>query len=331
MKLRNYGKKLLWILLVVLVSVLLVWRFQIASENVRIYREPDFDYYFSLFWEILKELAVLLPVWLLSLLGLIRSFVGENWFPFAERIPIRATKFLLAITAPLFVCITIAGAMYAEYSNDSYVIQDMLENRFEAWKTTLAWILFYCILLYIEQRGIQRNCVRKDIRKQQAWVTVTIALTWLILIELSCVDLWYIPLSAVSSPNTSEDYYLWWFSLYSAVFILPLWFFAARKTIRLFRKNMQWLELSSIVPAKITALVVLASTVLMISQIRESRYWNEWVKTADVPEYGEAAALGHTFQALMWGLALFYTICLLAKQILAARQVKCERNTDNLN
>ena len=94
---------------------------------------------------------------------------------------------------------------------------------------------------------------------------------------------------------------------------------------------MQWLELSSIVPARITALAVLASTVLMISQIRESRYWSEWVITADVPEYGEAAALGHTFQALMWGLALFYTICLLAKQILAARQVKRERNTDNLN
>lgn len=325
MKIRNYGKKLLWILLVVIVSVLLVWRFQIASKNVRIYQEPDFDYYFSLFWEILKELAVLLPVWFLSLLGLARSFLGDNWFPFTEKIPIRVTKVIVVASGLLLIGTTVAGTIYAESTGDTYIIQYILENRFEAWRTTLAWILFYSILLYIEQWGIQRNCCRKGIRKKQAWTTITMALTWMILFEISCVDLWYIPLSYVSSPNTSEDYYLWWFSLYSAVFILPLWFFAARKTIRLFKNNMQWLDLSSIVPAKITALIALASTALMISQIRECRYWSEWIETADVPEYGEAAAMKHIYQAMMWGLMLFYMICLFVKQIRAARKEKREK------
>ena len=325
MKLRDYGKKLLWILLVVLVSVLMVWRFQITSEKVRIYQEPDYDYYISLFWEVLKELAVLLPVWLLSLLGLVRSFVGENWFPFAEKIPIRMTKVIVATSGFLLICTTIAGAIYVESTGDTYIIQYIMENRFEAWRTTLAWILFYSTLLYIEQWGIQRNCSRKDIRKKQIWTTVTIALTWMILLEISCVDLWYTPLSYVSSPNTSEDYYLWWFALYSAVFLLPLWFFAARKTIRLFKNNMQWLVLSSIIPAKITALIALTSTALMISQIRECRYWNAWIETADVPEYGEAAAMKHIFQAMMWGLILFYMICLFVKQIRTARKEKREK------
>lgn len=65
---------------------------EIDSEKVRIYQEPNFDYYVSLFWEILKELAILLPLWLLSLLGLARSFRGENWLPFAEKVPERMTK-----------------------------------------------------------------------------------------------------------------------------------------------------------------------------------------------------------------------------------------------
>ena len=140
-------KRLMWIVLVATVSVIMIWRFEMALENVRIYKEPDFDYYISLFWEILKELAVLLPIWLLSLLGMARSFFGENWLPFAEKIPIRATKFALAITVPLLVCITVLGAVYSEYTDDFYIIQYMVENRFETWKTTLAWILFYCILL----------------------------------------------------------------------------------------------------------------------------------------------------------------------------------------
>lgn len=330
MKFKNYLKKLLWVLLVVMVSGLMVWRFHIASESVRIYQEPDFDYYFSLFGEILKEAAVLLPIWLLCLLGLARSFLGESWFLFAEKIPMRATKLILVVTVPLLISVAVAGALYSEYTNDSYAIQYMLENRFEAWKSTLAWILFYGILLYIEQYGIRRNCGHKIIRKQQTWVAVSIALIWMILFEFSCVDLWYIPLNYVGSPNTLEDYYLWWFSLYSAVFLLPFLFFSVRKVTRLFKNDDQWLTLSMIVPKKITALFALVEAGLIVWQVQESQYWNEWAEIADVPEYGEAAALGHTFQALMWGLALFYTICLLIKQILAVRRVKRKKNTQNL-
>ena len=117
--------------------------------------------------------------------------------------------------------------------------------------------------------------------------------------------------------------------MYSAVFLLPFLFISARRAIRLFKDNTQWLTLSAIVPKKITLLVALVSTGFMVEQIQESCYWNEWAEIADVPEYGEAAALGHTFQALMWGLAFFYTICLLIKQILAVRREKREKNTEN--
>lgn len=330
MKYKNYLKKLLWVLLVAIVSGMIIWRFQIASENIRIYQEHDFGYYVSMFWEILKKLAIFLPIWLLCLLGLARSFLGESWFPFTEKIPVWTTKLILVVTAPLFISVAVAGALYSEYTNDSYAIQYMLENRFEAWKSTLAWILFYGILLYIEQYGIRRNCGHKIIRKQQTWVAVTIALMWLILFELSCVDLWYIPLRSVDCPNNQEDYCLWWFSLYSAVFLLPFLFISVRNAIRLFKDNTQWLTLSAIVPKKITLLVALVSTGFMVEQIQKSCYWNEWAEIADVPEYGEATALGHTFQALMWGLALFYTICLLIKQILAVCREKREKNTENL-
>jgi hypothetical protein len=68
----------------------------------------------------------------------------------------------------------------------------------------------------------------------------------------------------------------------------------------------------------------------MVWQIQKIQYWNEWAEIADVPEYGEAAATGHTLQTLMWGLALFYTICLRIKQTLAVRRAKCEQNTENL-
>lgn len=322
MKFKNYLKKLPRALLVVVVTGLMFWRFQVASESIRIYQEPDFDYYFSLFWEILKELVILLPIWLLCLLGLARSFFGENWFPFAEKIPVRATKRIMVITVSLLVCVAVADTMYIEHTNDIYAIRNMMEYRFEAWRSTLAWILFYDILLYIEQRGIQRNCSRKNIRKQQAWVTVTIALIWMMLFQLSCVDLWYIPLSRVDCPNNQEDYYLWWLSLYAAVFLLPFLFFSVRKVIRLFKNNAQWLTLSTIIPKKISALFVLIEASLMVWQIQKIQYWNEWAEIADVPEYGEAAALGHTFQSLMWGLALLYTICLLTKQIVAVCRAK---------
>lgn len=187
----------------------------------------------------------------------------------------------------------------------------------------LAWILFYGILLYIEQWCIQRNCSRQNIRKKQAWVTVTVFLTLMISFFLGAVDLWYIPLSHVDDPNALEDYLLWWFSLYNAVFILPLWFFSARKTIRLF-KNEQWLTLSFIIPPKITVLTVLILLGLTVWQILEYRCFSALRSTSEIPEHAEAAATGHLFRAMIWGLALFYMLCLLVKQIRSARREHSE-------
>ena len=322
MKVKEILKKCMWGLLVLLLTYLMIQAGKDASDNIRIEGDPTFRFYVALSWEILKGIAAILPVWLLSILGLARTCFGENWFPFSEKIPVGVTKTVMAAAVILWVGVAVVGAIYSEQTQDSYAIRYRMENRFDGWRTTLALILFYSILLYIEQWSIQRKCSRQIIRKKQVWTTVTLFLTLLIQYSVGGVKLWYIPLSYVDCPNNLEDYYLWWFSLYTAVFFLPLWFFSARKTVRLFKGSAQWLALTTIVPKKITVLIAFVATGVMVQQIQESRYWNEWTEFADVPEYGEAAAMGHTFQAMMWGLLLFYMICLFVKQIRAARRMK---------
>ena len=316
MKTKEIMKKCLWVLLVILMTCLIIQTGRDASDNIWIEGEPTLRFYIALSWEILQGVAAILPVWLLSLLGLARSFFGENWFPFAQKIPIRVTKMILAAVI-LLIGVSVAEKVYLEYTT--------VKESFGQLQSAFVWTLFYGMLLYIEQWCICRNESRKMIRKKQLWVTVTIVLTYLIVALLDGVNLWYTPLSRVDSPNNLEDYYLWWFSLYTAVFFLPFWFFSARKTVRAFKDNPQWLTLTTIIPKTTTVLIALAATGFMIQQIQECRYWNEWTEFADLPEYGEAATMGHTFQAMMWGLLLFYMICLFVKQIRAARRAKREQ------
>lgn len=323
MKVKEILKKCMWGLLVLLMTYLMIQAGKDASDNIWIEGDPTFHYYVALSWEILKGVAAILPVWLLSLLGLARSCFGENWFPFEQKLPIRVTKMILAAAVILLIGVSVAEYVYLEYTTDSIWDQYTVKESFEKWQSAFVWILFYGMLLYMEQWCIRRNESRQMIRKKQVWVTVTIFLTYLIITFLGGVDLWYISLSHVDCPNDLEDYYLWWFSLYTAVFFLPFWFFSTRKTVRVFKDNAQWLALTTIIPKSITVLTALAATGLMVQQFQKCRYWNEWTEIADVPEYGEAAAMGHTFQAMMWGLLLFYMICLFVKQIRAARSAKC--------
>ena len=325
MKVKEVIKKCLWGLLVILMTYLMIQAGRDASDNIWIEGEPTLRFYIALSWEILKGIAAILPVWLLSLLGLARSFFGENWFPFAQKIPIRVTKWILATAVILLIGVFVAEKVYLKYTTVPFWTRDTVKESFGQWQSAFLWTLFYGMLLYIEQWCIRRNESRQMIRKKQIWVTVTIFLMWLILLELSCVDLWYISLSHVDCPNDLEDYYLWWFSLYTVVFFLPFWFFSIRKIIRAFKDNAQWLTLATIIPKTITVSIALISAGFMVQQIQECRYWNEWTECADLPEYGEAAAMGHIFQAMMWGLLLFYMICLFVKQIRAARRAKCEQ------
>lgn len=315
MRSREIMKKCMWILMVILLSFLMIQAGKNASENIWIEGDPTFYYYVALIKEILKGIAVFVPVWLLSVLGLARSFLGENWFPFAQKIPVRVTKTVLIVSLILLVGVTVVGKVYVECSEAPYHVRYAMETGLQNWRTVSAWTLVYSILLYVEQWSIQKNCGRQDIRKKQRWVGITIFLIWLILFELSCVDLWYIPQEQVGDLNSLEDYDLWWFSLYCAVFCLPLLFFSTRKTIRLFKNDDRWLVLSNIIPRKLTMLSSLLLTSLMIWQIREARSDSAAISSFDVPEYLQAAAKGHTFRALLWGLALFYTICLLITQI----------------
>lgn len=325
MKVKEIMKKCLWGLLVILMTYLMIHAGRDASHNIWIEGDPTFRFYVALSWEILKGIAAILPVWLLSILGLARSCFGENWFPFAQKISIRVTKMILAAAVILLIGVSAAEKVYLKYTTVPFWTRDTVKESFGQWQSAFLWTLFYGMLLYIEQWCICRNESRQMIRKKQLWITVTIFLTYLIITFLGGVDLWYIPLSHVDCPNDLEDYYLWWFSLYTVVFFLPFWFFSIRKIIREFKDNAQWLTLTTIIPKTITVSIALISAGFMVQQIQECRYWNEWTEFADLPEYGEAAAMGHTFQAMMWGLLLFYMICLFVKQIRAACRAKCEQ------
>ena len=319
---KAFVKKIQWVILVMLMSGIMIYAGYMASGNIWIDGEPTFRYYVALGWEILRGIAVFVPIWLLCLLGLVRCFLGENCFPFAEKIPVRVTKTVLVAAAILLAGVIFAGAVYSEYSEVSYRVRYAMKNRLETWQAVLGGILFYGILLYAEQWGIHRNVSRKHTRKIQTWITVTIFLLCLCAFFIGDVGLWYVPLTYVDSPNRLEDYYLWWFSLYLAVFVLPLWFFSARKTIRLMKNNAQWLMLSTAIPLRLTAVFAFAESGVMIWQIREWCYGSAGTAASDVPEYGAAVAMAHLFQFLMWGLALFYTICLLVKQLRAALRVR---------
>ena len=56
----------------------------------------DYD---RLDWSIQKMVVFYFPIWCLAFLGLLRSILGENCFPFAERIPISVTKAVMAASA----------------------------------------------------------------------------------------------------------------------------------------------------------------------------------------------------------------------------------------
>ena len=177
---------------------------------------------------------------------------------------------------------------------------------------------------------IQKNCPRKDIWKKQLWFTVTLFLTLMILFFLGAVKLWYIPLSHVDSPNTLEDFDLWLFSLYFGVLFLPLLFLSARKTIRLFQHE-RWLSLSDVIPLKITVLTAFALTGFTAWQILECCNWSALCLDFDLPEYGQAAASLHLFYAMVGGLALLCTICILVKQLPVAHKEKRQHSEESVH
>ena len=313
-------KKAKWIILVILMTFAVVLAGSAAAEDFWIGEEPGFREYVALCWEILKETAVFVPVWLLSLLGLARSFLGENWFPFAEKIPVRVTKCLLTAAAVLLVGALIGEKIYITYIVDSFWAQTVAEERFADWQSVFVWVLFYGMLLYTEQWCIRRKDSLQIIRKKQLWIVITLLMTWLVLICVGGIKLWYVPRARVGDLNTLEDYDLWWFSLLMMLFFLPLWFLSFRKTVRLFRGDSRWLTLSTRIPVRITAVIALILPVLMVWQTWESRRDHARALDFDVPEYVEAGADAHMFLALTFGLALIYMICLLIRQIRRAKR-----------
>lgn len=312
-------KKCIWFALVILMSHLLVLEGQAVANTILFHSDPAVRNYDQLAWSIQKMIVVYIPIWCLALLGLVRSFLGENWFPFAERIPVSVTKVVMVAAAILWVGAAVFSAIYLKQLRKSYDLYFQMEGVFFRWRTYFLATLYYAVLLYIEQWSIQKNCSRQSIRERQVWFTVTLFLTLMILFSLGGVKLWYIPLSHVDSPNTLEDFDLWLFSLYFGVLFLPPWFLSARKTVRLF-KHESWLSLSAAIPRKLTVLAALILTGFTAWQILECRDWSKLLLTSDLPECIQAAVSLHLFYAMVGGLALFCTICLLIRQLRVAHK-----------
>ena len=323
-------KKCIWFALVILMSWVLILEGKAIVDMILDYPDLTVRDYDLLDWTLQKLIVFHLPIWFLVLLGLIRSFLGGNWFPFAERIPVSVTKTVMAAAAILWVGLTVFSAVYLRQIQKSYDLYFRMESVFSRWRTVFPFILYYAALLYMEQRCIQKNCSRQSIRKKQLWFTVTLFLTFMVLFCLGGVKLWYIPLSHVDSPNTLEDFDLWLFSLYFGVLFLPPWFLSARKTIRLF-KHESWLSLSAIIPRKLTVLTALILTGFIAWQILECRNWSKLLLSSDLPEYAQAAASLHLFYAMIGGLALFCTICLLIRQLRVAHKEKRQHSEESVH
>lgn len=162
----------------------------------------------------------------------------------------------------------------------------------------------------------------KEIMKKGILVILTACLTFWVLLGLSCMMTWYTPVDAVQSLNDLEDYYLWRVCANMIVFHLPLLFLCARQTIRVFLNKPQWLRISTVIPKPVTAMAALVLAGLVVWQIVEYRSMLSWIPLSEVPEHAEAMAMGYWHQAMLYGMVLFDTLCLLAKQIWAARRAK---------
>ena len=85
MKIKEILKKCMWGLLILLTTYLMIQAGKDASDNIWIEGDPTFRFYVALLWEILLGIAVFVPVWLLSLLGLARSFLGKTGYPLRRK------------------------------------------------------------------------------------------------------------------------------------------------------------------------------------------------------------------------------------------------------
>lgn len=314
MDVKRNANRCLWLALVLLMSGVLILEGIAVVDAILVPSELTVRDYDHLDWSLQKLVLFHLPIWCLALLGLLRSFLGENWFPFAERIPISVTKAVMAAAAILWAGLAVFSAVYLKQIQKSYDLYDRMESVFSRWRTVFPVVLYYSALLYIEQWCIQKKCSRQNIRKKQLWFTVTLFLTFMILFCLGGVKLWYIPLSHVDSLNTLEDFDLWLFSLYFGVLFLLPWFLSARKTVRLFRHE-KWLSLSSLIPRKLTVLTALILTGFTAWQILECRNWRGLCLNCDYSEYAQAAGNLHLFYVMVGGFVLLCTTCLLIKQI----------------
>lgn len=330
MDVKRNANRCLWLALVLLMSGVLILEGIAVVDAILVHPDITARDYDRLDWALQKMIVFYLPIWCLALLGLLRSFLGENWFPFAQRIPMSVTKAVMVVAAALWIGFAVFSAVYLKQIQKSYDLYYRMESVFSRWRTVFPVILYYAALLYIEQWCIQRKYTRQSIRKKQLWFTVTLFLTFMVLFCLGGVKLWYIPLSHVDSPNTLEDFDLWLFSLYFGVLFLLPWFLSARKTIRLFDHE-GWLSLSTAIPRKLTVLTALALTGFTAWQIWECRNWSKLLLTSDLPEYGQAAANLHLFYAMVGGLAFLCTICILIKQLRATYKEKQQHSEESVH
>ena len=197
MDVKRNANRCLWLALVLLMSGVLILEGIAVVDAILVHPDITARDYDRLDWALQKMIVFYLPIWCLALLGLLRSFLGENWFPFAQRIPMSVTKAVMVVAAALWIGFAVFSAVYLKQIQKSYDLYYRMESVFSRWRTVFPVVLYYSALLYIEQWCIQKKCSRQNIRKKQLWFTVTLFLTFMVLFCLGGVKLWYIPLSHV--------------------------------------------------------------------------------------------------------------------------------------
>ena len=166
MDVKRNVKRCIWLTLVILMSGVLILEGIAVVDTILAHPDLTVRDYDHLDWALQKMTVFYLPIWCLALLGLLRSFLGENWFPFAQRIPMSVTKAVMVVAAALWIGFTVFSAVYWKQIQKCYDLYYRMESVFSRWRTVFPVVLYYSALLYIEQWCIQKKCSRQNIRKK---------------------------------------------------------------------------------------------------------------------------------------------------------------------
>ena len=143
MDVKRNANRCLWRALVLLMSGVMILEGIAVVDAILVHPDITARDYDRLDWAFQKMIVFYLPIWCLALLGLLRSFLGENWFPFAQRIPMSVTKAVMVVAAALWIAFAVFSAVYLKQIQKSYDLYDRMESVFSSWRTVFPVVLYW--------------------------------------------------------------------------------------------------------------------------------------------------------------------------------------------